>query len=99
MATQLTNLMAAMRTTEDYDKLEAALEEIKVRLVRAEDLRLHLVNERVKLTKEVVGLRERVETLANERTQILRDNAELKLKLDRAEARLKTLALQRNKGT
>jgi predicted nuclease with TOPRIM domain len=91
--------MVAMRTIEDFDKLEAALEEIKVRLVRAEDLRLHLVNERVKLTKEVVGLRERVETLANERTQILRDNAELKLKLDRAEARLKTLGLQRNKGT
>jgi len=99
MATQLTSLMVAMRTIEDFDKLEAALEEIKVRLVRAEDLRLHLVNERVKLTKEVVGLRERVETLANERTQILRDNAELKLKLDRAEARLKTLGLQRNKGT
>lgn len=92
--------MVLLKTQEENDKLLAMLEEIKERLDRAQDDRLRLVNERVKLNRECANLREMLDSqiaevagMKNEREKALNERQELLSKLERANQRLKTLAM------
>jgi uncharacterized coiled-coil DUF342 family protein len=95
-AMQLTDL----KTLENYDRLLETVQEIQLRLDRADADRIRLVNERVKLQKECSELRkqsemleESVQKLSAERDKLTAECDELRQKLEGANRRLKTLAL------